>query len=323
MASKDYYKVLGVAETASAAEIKKAYRKLAKKLHPDINGGDKAKTAKFKELTEANETLADPKRRATYDEQRQSPFSGGMPPGARGGSPFGGAGNVDLEELLRKMGRQGAGGGRPHTGANPFEGGNQGFGDIFGDMFSGGGARQAPRKGEDVVARLDIDLPEAALGAEKVVTVDGKRLSIKIPAGVTDGKTIRLTGQGHPGGRGAPPGDLLIELHERPHPNFRRKAPGSPDIEVQVQIPVDIAILGGKADVKTLEGTTLSLTVPPATSSGKQLRLRAKGAHVPGGHDGARGDLYANVSVQVPLTVSEKAKELLEEFARLVKAQPQ
>ena len=324
MPAKDFYKVLGVAESASADEIKKAYRKLAKKNHPDATGGDKSKEARFKEITEANETLSDPKKRAAYDEQRKNPFAGGGYPGgagfpgggAPGQGPFGGGINVDLEDLLRQMGQQRGRGGRGSPGANPFGGGG-GMGDIFGDMFSGGGGRAQPRKGEDVVARLDIDLIDAALGAEKVITVDGKKLNVKIPAGITDGKTIRLAGQGNPGGRGAPPGDLLIELHERPSPSFRRKAPGSPDIEVELPVPVDVAILGGKAEVKTMEGTTISLTIPPGTSSGRQMRVKGKGAHIPGGHDGARGDLYATASVRVPSEIPERARELIQEFAKL------
>jgi len=306
---KDYYKVLGVGETSSADEIKKAYRKLAKKYHPDVTGGDKAKEARFKEASEAYEVLGDDKKRAAYDEQRRNPFAGaggGFPggfPGGAGGFSGGAPGgvNVDLGDLFSQF-KGGAGGG---------------IGDIF-EMFGGGGARaqRAPRKGEDVVARFEIDLPDAALGGEKELIIDGKRLKVRIPPGVGDGKTIRLAGQGNPGGKGAPAGDLLIELHEKPHPRFRRRAPGSADIEVDVPIHVDTAILGGKAEVPTLEGTTVSLTIPPGTSSGRQLRLRGKGAHQQGG---TRGDLYGVASVQVPEAIPARDKELIEEFAKLTK----
>ena len=310
-APKDFYKILGVSESAPAAEIKKAYRKLARKFHPDITGGDKAKEVRFKEVTEAYEVLGDEKKRATYDEQRRNPFPGGQFPGGGGGGPGGFQGNVDLGDLFSQFkGRQGSASG---TGVG-------GFSDIF-EMFGGGAqARRAPRKGEDIIARFEIELPDAALGAEKELIIDGKHLKIKIPAGVTDGKTIRLSGQGQPGGRGAPAGDLLIELHEKPHARFRRRpaAAGivSADIEVDVPVPVDIAILGGKADVLTLEGTNVSLTIPPASSSGRLLRLRGKGAHVAGG---TRGDLFAVVSVQVPSELPERAKELIVEFAKLTK----
>jgi DnaJ-class molecular chaperone len=321
--AKDFYKTLGVAEAATHDEIKKAYRRLAKKYHPDATGGDKSKEARFKEITEAYEVLGDEKKRTAYDDAKKNPFAGayGAPPG--GGNPFAGSAGIDVEELLRRMkAGQGAGGGGGRVRVDTGGGGFGGFGDIFGDMFGGGGATtaRAPRKGEDVVARLDIDLPEAALGAEKHITVDGKSLKVKIPAGITDGKTIRLAGQGHPGGRGAPAGDLLIELHERPHPQFRRHAPGSADIDTDMSVPVDVAILGGKAEVRTLEGTTLSLTIPPGTSSGKKLRIKGKGAHVAGAS--TRGDLYANVSVQVPDKLPEKAKQLLEEFAKTLRQKP-
>jgi DnaJ-class molecular chaperone len=305
-AAKDFYKVLGVPETASADELKKAYRKLAKKYHPDATGGDKSKEARFKEISEAYDTLGDEKKRAAYDEARRNPFAGG---GFGGGGAQGGV-NVDLGDLFSQFGR---GGGRVYS-----SGSGGGFSDLF-NMFggeaAGGGARRAPRRGEDVVARLAVELPEAALGGEKEVNVDGRHLKIKIPPGVSDGKTIRLAGQGEPGGRGAPSGDLLIEIEERPHSRFRRRAPGSPDIEVEVPIPVDTAILGGKADVPTLEGTHVSLTIPAGTSSGRKLRLRNKGAVTPNG----RGDLYAVASIQVPTELPPRAKELITEFARLTR----
>jgi DnaJ-class molecular chaperone len=303
-APKDYYKVLGVSETASADEIKKAYRKLAKKFHPDVTGGDKAKEARFKEASEAYEVLGDDKKRAAYDEQRRNPFAGS---GFAGGTPGGGPVNVDLGDLFSRFKAGGGGGG--------------GFGDLF-EMFGGGAprAQRAPRKGEDVVARFEIELPDAALGAEKELIIDGKRLKVRIPPGVTDGQTIRLAGQGNPGGKGAPAGDLLIELHEKAHARFRRRAPASADIEVDLPIPVDVAILGGKAEVPTLEGTSVSLTIPPGTSSGRQLRLRGKGAHASSSHGGSgRGDLFAVASVQVPSEIPAKAKELIQEFARLIK----
>ncbi|HZS37967.1 MAG TPA: J domain-containing protein [Polyangia bacterium] len=330
-APKDYYKQLGVSETASADEIKKAYRKLAKRYHPDATGGDKTKEARFKEVSEAYETLGDDKKRAAYDELRRNPFAGGMPRGGPGAGPFAGGGaNVDLNEILNRMrgevrasrGRsrqQQASGGAAADPFAPFNqggGGGGGFGDLF-EMFGGGGGPEPRRaRGEDVVARLEVELPEAALGSEKEIVVDGKHLKVKIPAGVTDGKTIRLAGQGEPGGRGVPPGDLLIELHERPHPRFKRVQPGSPDVEVEVPVPVDAAILGGKVQVPTLEGPVVNLTVPAGSSSGRKLRLRGKGAHV---SKDARGDLYANISVQVPSEISPRARELIEEFAKLTK----
>ncbi len=308
-APKNHYATLGVPETATAEEIKKAYRKLAKKYHPDVTGGDKAKTAKFKEFTEANEVLSDEKKRREYDAMRKNPFAGGRG-GGFGGGDAGGPPGIDLDELFAQFGGQGRRGGRVRMDPGG------GFGDIFGGAFTGQETRgRAPSKGEDISARLEVELPEAALGAEKTISVDGHRsLKVKIPAGILPGKTIRLQGQGHPSPRGQA-GDLLVEIAERPHPRFRRKADALSDIEVDVPVGLDVAILGGKADVPTLEATTLKLTIPPHTSSGKKLRLRGKGAVTKDG----RGDLYAVVSVQLPEMLTPEAKHALEAFARLVK----
>jgi molecular chaperone DnaJ len=189
-------------------------------------------------------------------------------------------------------------------------------------MFGGGAGAAArgqtqPKKGGDVVAKLDIDLPDAALGAEKAITVDGKQLKVKIPPGVESGKTIRLAGQGQPAPRGGTAGDLLIELSERPHPRFSRRGGHGPDIEVDVPVPVDVAVLGGKVQAPTLEGTNVTLSIPPGSSSGRRLRLKGRGAHNPSTK--SRGDLYAVVSVQVPTEISDKARAAIEEFARLTK----
>ncbi len=312
MATKNYYEVIGVPETAKADEIKKAYRKLAKRYHPDVTGGDKAKEAKFKELTEAYEVLGDEKKREEYDHARKNPFAGRGRPGAGAGA-YGG--DVDLNDLFSRFGQQQGGG----------QGGAGGFSDIF-EMFGGGapgggrGRSRGPMRGQDVRARLEVDLPDAALGAERDIVIDGKHLKVRIPAGVTDGKTIRLAGQGEPGiGKGAPAGDLLLEVAERPHAQFKRIQPGGADIEVTFPVPVDVAILGGKAEVPTLEGNSVSLTIPAGTSSGRRMRLRGKGSTVID-HDGkkSRGDLYAVPSLQIPTDLSPKAKELLAEFARAV-----
>jgi DnaJ-class molecular chaperone len=305
MPPKNHYQTLGVAETASADEIKKAYRKLAKKFHPDATGGDKAKEARFKEISEAYDTIGDEKKRAEYDQARKNPFAGGgFPPGGFQG----GTGNIDLGDLFSQFGRGARS--RVHTG------GGGGFADLF-DMF-GGEARRAPQKGQDVIAKLEVDLPDAALGAERMITVDHRQLKVKIPAGISAGKTIRLAGQGSPGGRGAPAGDLLIEISEKPHPRFRRTAPHSADIEVDVPVAIDTAVLGGKAEALTLEGPTVTLTIPPSTSSGQKLRMRGKGGVIPG-TSGGRGDLYGVISIQVPREVPERARELIAEFGRLTK----
>ena len=311
-APKNHYATIGVPETATADEIKKSYRKLAKKLHPDVNGGDKAKTSKFKEITEAYEVLSDEKQSRDYDAQRKNPFAG------RGGGFPGGGGQpdmsgIDLDELFAQFGGQ-----QGRRARGPQQAPQGGFGDMFGNMFNQGGRaqQQAPQKGEDTHARLDIELPEAALGTEKTISIDGHRsLKVKIPAGITSGKTIRLAGQGQPSARGQA-GDLLVEVHERAHARFRRRADSPQDVDVEVPVPLDVAVLGGKADVPTLEGTNVSLTIPPLSSSGKRLRLRGKGA-VSKGTD--RGDLYAEIMITLPEKLSDEAKVALEAFAEATK----
>ncbi|MEO6954993.1 MAG: J domain-containing protein [Polyangia bacterium] len=313
-APKNHYATIGVPETATADELKKAYRKLAKKLHPDVNGGDKAKTNKFKEITEAYEVLSDDKQRREYDAMRKNPFAGRSSGGFPGGGGQPDMGGIDLDELFAQFGGQQ--GRRPRATQSGAQGG---FGDMFGNMFNQGGRtqQQAPQKGEDIQARLDIDLPEAALGTEKTISVDGHRsLKVKIPAGIGSGKTIRLAGQGHPSARG-PAGDLLVEVHERPHARFRRRADAPQDVDVEVQVALDVAVLGGKVDVPTLEGTNVSLTIPPLSSSGKRLRLRGKGAVSKGTE---RGDLYAELMIMLPETLSDDAKAALEAFAKATKA---
>jgi DnaJ-class molecular chaperone len=296
---RDFYQTLGVQEKATPEEIKKAYRGLAKKFHPDVTGGDKAKEARFKEVSEAYETLGDEKKRAAYDAERKNPFAGmgGAPRGA-GGNPFRGGGGqrVDLNDLFSRGGAPGAGGG--------------GFGDLFSELFSGGAAARAAPRGADVHAKLEVDLPVAALGGEVAIVVDGKRWNVKVPAGIEEGQTIRLSGKGQPGRAG--PGDLLLELHVRPHAQLRRSGA---DLEVDVPISVEQAVLGGKADVTTLEGR-VQLTVPAGTSSGVKMRLRGKG--VPK-KDGSRGDLYAVAQIVLPKEIPPRAKELIAEFAKLTK----
>lgn len=316
MAQPDYYKILGVSESASADEIKKAYRKLAKKNHPDVTGGDKAKEAKFKEISQAYDVLSDEKRRGEYDQERKNPFAGvgggaegfsgfsGFPGGFGGGrgrgrsagSRGGGGINIDLEDLLRQ--------------------GGGGFGDLFGERFGGGG--RAAARGVDIQTSIELSLPEAALGGEKSFTLEPgspseRRLTMRIPAGVEDGETIRLSGQGRPSPGGGAPGNLLIKVSVPPHPQFRRRGA---DIEVDVPIAIDEAVLGTAAEIPTLEGKKAKVTIPACTGSGTKLRLRGKGA---GDRKGGRGDLYGVVQITVPKQISDEARKHIEQFGQLTR----
>jgi DnaJ-class molecular chaperone len=314
MAQQDYYKILGVSESATGDELKKAYRKLAKKYHPDATGGDKAKEARFKDITQAYDVLSDEKKRQEYDLQRKNPFAGGAESGGFSGfggfSDFasgrgrrgGGASriNVDLEDMLRNFGVNMGEEGGPFAGAR------------------GAGARTAATRGTDVQANLDLTFSEAALGCEKPVvlepgTPNERKLTMRIPAGVEDGETIRLAGQGRPSSHGGPAGNLLIKVNVQPHPRFRRKGA---DLEVEVPVHIDEAVLGGTIEVPTLEPTKATVKIPPGTSSGTQLRLRGKGA---GDRRGGRGDLYGSVQIVVPKDVSSEARDLIKRFAELTR----
>jgi molecular chaperone DnaJ len=318
MAVPDHYKTLGVSEGATPEELKKAYRKLAKKYHPDVTGGDKAKEARFKDISQAYDVLSDEKKRQEYDLSRKNPFAGAAggqagPEGFGGFPGFGGGRgrrsgarvNVDLEDMLRNFGINMGGG----------MGGGMG---EDGGPFAGARGRSAEMRGADVQASLDLTFSEAALGTEKPVvlepgTANERKMTIRIPAGVDDDETIRLPGQGRPGVNGGPAGNLLIKVRVQPHPRFRRKGP---DLEVEVPIHIDEAVLGGSIEVPTLESTKATVKIPPGTSSGTLLRLRGKGA---GDRRGGRGDLYGTVQITVPKDLTPEARELIKKFGELTR----
>lgn len=297
--AKNYYDVLGVSKTATADDIKKAFRKLSKQYHPDINKAADA-NEKFKEINEAYETLSDPKKRQDYDRLQDSPFG-------RGGYTGGGS--------------------RTYTGGSPFGdataddfGGFGGFGDfsdIFSDFFGGAGggfSQQAtrPRKGDDIEYRVTLDFLEAAIGKTMSVTLNGKTLSVNIPAGIDEGQKVRLAGQGHPGNNGGPAGDVIISCHIRPSATFRRDGL---NIESDVTIRFSEAALGTKATVKTLT-SQVSLNIPAGTQSGAKLRLRGKGIQK---KNGEQGDHFVVVRVKTPQQLTDREKELFEELSRLEK----
>lgn len=293
-AYKDYYKILGVDRKASQKEIKQAYRKLARKYHPDVNPGDKQAEEKFKEISEAHEILSDPEKRAKYDQ-------------------FG--------QYWQQAQAAGRGAGAPPRGDQGFEGfdfdigGAEGFGDIFEMIFGGGATQQrGPAGGRVSVGRdleydIEVTLEEAFNGATKRLTLDGKRVDVKIPKGVREGSRIRLAGQGAPGLSGKR-GDLYLIVKMRPHPRFERKGD---DLHTEVSIPYTIGALGGEVQVPTLTGRA-SMKVPPGTSSGQAFRLAGQG--MPKLSGAGRGDLYARVRLTVPKTLTEKQRQLLAELAQ-------
>lgn len=283
----DPYKELGVSKGASADEVKKAYRKLAKELHPDKNPGDKITEDKFKRVTAAFDILGDKDKRAKYDAGQidgdgndQYRGFGGSGGGRAGGNPFGQGGSP--------FGQGGGPGGRAN-----FEGVD--LDDLFG-MFGGGGRQRGARdftaRGQDVKATLDISLEDAIAGATRRIQFsDGRTLDVTIPKGASDGQTIRLRGQGAPG-RGAENGDALIELKIEAHPIYRREGA---DLTMDLPISVPDAVLGAKVRVPTPEGA-VQMTVPAGSNSGKVLRLKGRGAFA----QGRRGDLLAKLAVTLP-----------------------
>ncbi len=347
MAKRDYYEVLGLKKGASEEEIKKAYRKLARKYHPDVNPGDKAAEEKFKEISEAHEVLTDADKRRQYDTMGHAGFEGFRPGGTGGwegfqGTNFGGAG---------------------------FD-----FSDLFGDLFGqgGGGRRAGPRPGADLEYEMEVEFREAVLGNEKEIsyqrsaacatcsgrgyqsgtgggtctqcggrgrvnvqrgpislqqpcprcrgtgqlpgtpcsTCSGRgtvpqaeRIRVRIPAGVDEGSRVRLAGKGEAGRDGGGPGDLYIRVHVRPDPRFRRE--GS-DLVTSVEVPLLDAVLGGTVMVPTL-AEAVRMKVPAGTQNGQRFRLKGKGV-------AGKGDLYAEVTVQIPRDISPEVKRTLEEL---------
>lgn len=285
----DPYKELGVARGASADEIKKAFRKLAKELHPDKNPGDKAAEERFKRITAAFDLLGDAEKRAKYDRgeidadgrEQFRGFGGGHPGGGgrQGGfGGFGGSGgrggfeDIDLEELFGAFG----GGGRAKSG--------------FGGGFGG--------KGQDVRATLEVSLEDAIAGTTRRIQFsDGRMLDVAIPKGASEGQVIRLKGQGAPG-RGGQAGDALIELKIAPHPVFKRDGA---DLTMDLPVSAPDAILGGKIQVPTPEGAVM-MTIPKGSNSGKVLRLKGRGAYA----GGKRGDLLAKLAVTLPETPDDE-----------------
>ena len=311
---KDYYKTLEVDKNADAAQIKKAYRKLAKKYHPDTNGGNPGAEEKFKEVTEAYNILSDPEKRKLYDKYGSAAFEEGFSPEQEGNyyQNFGGGNGATFH----------------------FEGGDMGdmFEDMFGSFFGGGGFGKnsgsyraggfsgdtgyanRTRKGRDIESELTISFDEAANGCDKVITLqrgDGSKQSLKvhIPAGVDTGSNIRLKGKGQAGVSGGEPGDLFLKITVQEKPGFERKGL---DVYTSVVIPFTTAALGGEARVHTLYGD-VTCKIKAGTQSGTKIRLKGKGI-VSMKNKVVHGDEYAVVQILVPKSLTPAAKQKLEEY---------
>ena len=287
---RDYYEILGVSKNASDDEIKKAYRKLAIKYHPDKNPGDKAAEEKFKEVSEAHEVLSDKEKRKRYDQFGHAGVGGNAGPS---GNPFQG-GNFNF-----------------NGGSFNFDfGGAGGFADIFSDLFGFGSRSRRPRRGADVEARVTIEFEEAVFGT--TVTIEdknGKNLKVKIPAGIDDGMAIRLAGKGGDAPeKGGEKGDLYVRVHVKPHKHLTRE--GNIILSEQTISMVDAA-LGCEIDVETVDGE-VRMRVPAGTQSGTPFRLSGHGLIMRA--DGDRGPHIVNIIVETPKNLSRKQKELLEEF---------
>jgi curved DNA-binding protein len=330
MEFKDYYQTLGVAKTASDKELKQAYRKLARKHHPDVNPGDKSAEARFKEINEAYEVLGDPEKRKKYDELganwRMYEQAQQQGQGFPGGSPFGGPGGA----WNINMGGPG-GGYRTMTEEEMHDlfGNEDPFSDFFKTFFGGGGATReggrarqgrTPRtqKGRDIEHEVELTLEEAYHGATRRISIKqgghARSVDVRIPVGVKDGSRVRAAGEGESGANGGASGDLYLRVRIKPHPVFERKGT---DLHAKVAVPVTTAVLGGEAQVPTITGS-VRLKIPETTQSGQVFRLKGHGMPSVGKPDD-RGDLYATVEVQLPRSLTKEQRQHYETLAKLEK----
>ena len=334
MAKRDYYDVLGISRQADEKEVKKAYRKLAKKYHPDTNPGDREAEQKFKEITEAYNVLSDSEKKKLYDQYGFAAFE-------EGGNPYQGASSDHGYHSSYGFGNGGT------YQEFHFNGDDMGdiFGDIFGDMFHHSGTQSDPfdgsgfrrtggfgnggyrssggfgehfrQKGADAQIDIEISFEEAAFGCDKRMRFrDGngriQTIEAHIPAGIEEGKSIRLKGKGNDGVGGGPAGDLFLKVHILPKKNYERKGM---DIYVTTEIPFTTAVLGGEAVVPTLDGR-VSLKIPAGTQSGSRIRLKNKGI-VSIKDPSRKGDLYVVIQIQVPKSLTPQARQKLQEYEML------
>ena len=344
MAKRDYYDVLGVSRSASASEIKKAYRKLAKKYHPDTNAGNKEAEQKFKEVTEAYNVLSDEEKKKMYDQFGHAAFDGSAPNGAyqgnagNYGSGFGGSysgayqdangayheyhfNSSDMGDIFDDMfgnifhgDESGKGFGSFRSGST---GGFKGFGSGGSKGFGGQYYQNAPQKGSDIHADVTVGFDEAAFGCDKIITLQNpsngssQSLKVHIPAGIDTGKSVRLRGKGQPGFQGGEAGDLFLKVTVANKPGYERKGL---DVYTTIQIPYTTAVFGGEARVHTLYGDVMC-KIKEGTQSGSKIRLRGKGI-VSMKNASMHGDQYVTVEIQVPKYLNQEAREKLKEYQR-------
>lgn len=321
---QDYYQTLGVARSASADEIQRAYRKLARQYHPDVNK-DPAAHEKFKQISEAYEVLKDPEKRKLYD-QLGANWKAGQdfrpPPGWQGRAQRGGGGGGGGVEFdFGGFGGEGAD--FSEFFESIFGGGMAGgFGRAGAGMGGAGRARPRPRQGQTHETSVTISLWEAVHGTTRSISVErpedggSRTYDVKIPAGTTDGSVIRLAGQGSPGMFGGEPGDLLLRVQVAPDPRFRVQGR---DLVTQVPITPSEAVLGAKVPVEAMDGE-LVVTIPPGSQSGQRLRVRGKG--LPGRGTATAGDLYVELRIVVPKEPSEEERSLYEQIANTSNFRP-
>lgn len=301
----EYYEILGVAKSATADEIKKAYRKLALKYHPDRNKDDKAAEEKFKEINEAYAVLSDPVKKQQYDTYGSTSFHQRY-------SREDIFRNFDLNDILRQFGFGGVGGGSSGFGHN-MGGGNMHFNPFFGQggMHGGGcGSCHQPEKGLDMTYQLTVTLDEVLNGADRSISLrkngQPQQVSVKIPKGIEEGKKLRLKGKGGESRNGGSPGDLYLKVEIADHPLFKREGD---NLVLEKLLSFSDACLGGKVEIETLEGKKFSVTVPSGSVNGARLRIRGYG--LPVGPLGERGDLYVKLAVKVPEELNEEQLELV------------
>ena len=291
----DYYNILGIDKKASQTDIKKAYRKLARKYHPDLNPNDKEAKKKFQQINEANEVLSDPEKRKKYDQYGKDWK------------------HADEFEKARQHQSQGSSSqGQWFSGTS----GEDDFSDFFNSLFGGFGGRSKGRqvkyRGEDYSAELQIDLADVAKTHKRTLNINGKNIRITIPAGIENGQTIKIPGYGGPGINGGPNGDVLITFSIAKHPVFKREGT---NLHMTVELDLYTAILGGEITIETLDGR-VKLKVKPETQNGSKIKLSGKGLPVYK-KEGQFGDLYITYKIKIPTNLTEKQRALFSELAKM------